>query len=306
MSVDVLMATYNGERYLRNQLLSLQQQTYEDWILWVRDDGSTDDTAFILRKFAESDSRIKIIEADSGQRLGPGRNFLGLAKYSTADYVIFCDQDDIWFEKKLEFMVEFAEKNFNADIPCLVYCDAYGYSDAEGVITIDGIYRNHPKSLREYLFVNGGYQGCSMLFNRRMCLIAAEYRGDYYYMHDAVVSLLAFCFGRVYFLPKKLMLWRQHSSNVSGNLLDIRSYSKRIFNNNSYVLNANHYTERESFYNAYKDDLDDDARQLIAAYLSFPKKTLLKRIILILSNGFSIGGNKLKLIIKTFIWRPIE
>jgi len=62
MSVDVLMATYNGERYLHNQLLSLQQQTYEDWTLWVRDDGSTDETSSILRKFAESDSRIKIID----------------------------------------------------------------------------------------------------------------------------------------------------------------------------------------------------------------------------------------------------
>lgn len=99
MPVDILMATYNGEKYLRNQLLSLQQQTYEDWTLWVRDDGSTDDTPFILRKFAESDSRIIIVEEDAGQRLGPGRNFLGLTKYSTADYVIFCDQDDIWFEK---------------------------------------------------------------------------------------------------------------------------------------------------------------------------------------------------------------
>jgi len=75
MSVDILMATYNGGRYLRNQLLSLQQQTYEDWTLWVRDDGSTDGTLDILRKFAESDERIKTVDEASGQRLGPGRNF---------------------------------------------------------------------------------------------------------------------------------------------------------------------------------------------------------------------------------------
>lgn len=305
MSVDILMATYNGERYLRNQLLSLQQQTYEDWTLWIRDDGSTDDTTLILRNFAESDSRIKIIEESTGPRLGPGRNFLGLTKYSTADYVIFCDQDDIWFEKKLEILAEFAEKNFDADIPCLVYCDAYGYSDAEGVITIDGIYRNHAKNLREFLFVNGGYQGCCMLFNRRMCIMAAEYRANYY-MHDAVVSLLAFCFGQVYFLPKKLMLWRQHASNVTGSLLDLRSYSKRVLNKNLYVLSAKHYTEKESFYNIYKDDLGDDASQLFAAYLAFPKETLLKRIILIMRHGFSIGGNKLKLIFKTIIGHPME
>ncbi len=75
MSVDVLMATYNGERYLRNQLLSLQQQTYENWNLLVCDDGSTDETMCILRKFAESDSRIKIIKKNTGQPVGPGEPF---------------------------------------------------------------------------------------------------------------------------------------------------------------------------------------------------------------------------------------
>ena len=104
MHVDILMATYNGGKYLRNQLLSLQQQTHKDWILWVRDDGSTDDTMVILLEFAESDDRIKIVGKTRGERLGPGGNFLGLTKYSTADYVIFCDQDDIWFEKKLEIL----------------------------------------------------------------------------------------------------------------------------------------------------------------------------------------------------------
>jgi rhamnosyltransferase len=304
MSVDILMATYNGERYLSNQLLSLQQQTYKDWTLWIRDDGSTDDTTFMLRKFAKSDRRIKIIEESCGQHLGPGRNFLSLTKCSTADYVIFCDQDDIWFEKKLEILADFAEKNFDADIPCLVYCDAYGYSDTEGIITADGIYRYHAKTLREFLFFNGGYPGCSILFNRRLCIIAAEYRANYYYLHDDVVSLLAHSFGRVYFLPKRLMLWRQHASNVTG--LDLRSCIRRVIKKNAYVLGANHYKEKESFYNAYKDDLDEDARQLFAAYIAFPKETLLKRIVSITRHGFSIGGSKLTLIFKTIIWRPIE
>jgi len=72
------------------------------------------------------------------------------------------------------------------------------------------------------------------------------------------------------------------------------------------VLSTEHYRERESFYNAYKDDLDEDAMQLFAAYLAFPKETLLKRIILILRHGFSIGGNKFKLLFKTIYWRPME
>ena len=306
MSVDILMATCNGRRYLRNQLLSLQQQTYENWSLWVRDDISTDDTPSILRKFADSDDRIKIVENRTGERQGPGKNFLGLTKYRTADYVIFCDQDDIWFEKKLEILVDFAEKNFNADTPCLVYCDAYGYSDAEGVIAINGVSRYHAKSLNEFLFFNSGYQGSSMLFNKRLCLMAAEYQADYF-MHDDVVALLAHCFGSVYFLPKKLMLYRQHASNATGNInVDFHSCLTRIINRNSYVLSAKHYEERMAFYAAYKDNLDKDAKRLFAAYLAFPKKSILERIGLIIRHGFSLGGSKSKMLLKTILMRPIE
>lgn len=305
MSVDILMATYNGGRYLRNQLLSLQQQTYEDWTLWIRDDGSTDNSLNIVSKFAESDDRIRIVKEQAGQKLGPGRNFLGLTRCSTSDYVIFCDQDDIWFEKKLESLIDFAEKNFDENIPSLVYCDAHGYSDAEGVITINGIYRSHPRNLKEFLFFNGGYQGCSILFNKRLCTLAAEYRANYYYLHDDVVSLLAHTFGHVYFLPKKLMLWRQHTSNVTGKIIDLRTYFRRALNKNLYVLSANHYKEKESFYLAYKDDLNDDCQRLFAAYLAFPHKAFLERIFLIIRNGFSIGGNRLKLILKSILRRPI-
>lgn len=306
MSVDILMATCNGGKYLRNQLLSLQQQTYGDWTLWIRDDISTDDTMLIIRKFAESDSRIKIVGDSTGLQLGPGKNFLSLTKYSTADYVTFCDQDDLWFEKKLEILVDFAEKNFDINIPSLAYCDAYGYSDETGVITVNGISRNHAKKLSEFLFFNAGYQGCSMLFNRRLCTIAANYRANYY-LHDDVISLLAHSFGRVFFVPKKLMLYRQHESNVTGNINhDFRVYFRRIFDKDLNVISRRHYLEIESFYNEYKDDLDNYDMQLFAAYLTFPKEKLIRRVLLIVCHGFSLGGSRLKLIVKTIIRRPIN
>jgi rhamnosyltransferase len=90
-------------------------------------------------------------------------------------------------------------------------------------------------------FFNSGYRGYSMLFNHRQCKMSAEYRGDYFYMHDDVVSLLAHCFGHVYFLPKKLMLYRQHASNITGNIDNsIYSYLRRAFDSKLYVLGAIH------------------------------------------------------------------
>lgn len=306
MSVDILMATYNGGKYLRNQLLSLQQQTYEDWVLWVRDDGSTDNTMDILHAFSSQDKRIRIVEEDSGKGLGPGKNFLGLTKFSSADYVIFCDQDDIWFEKKIEVLIEYASNNFSSEVPSLVYCDGYGYSDKEGVVKIESISTLHAKDLRGFLFFNAGYQGCSMFFNRALCQMAADYRASYFYMHDDVVSLLAHVFGVVAFLPKKMMLYRQHENNVTGNIAtDKFALLRRVTDRKALVVSAQHYKEKKSFYRAYRSEMINEVKQIFLAYLIYPKLGRFRRVGLILSHGFSIGGNRLKLVVKTMLRRAV-
>ena len=307
MSVDILMATYNGEKYIKNQLLSLQQQTFSDWNLLIRDDGSTDNTLDIIQEFKKHDSRIKIIETDGVKGRGAGRNFLELTKCSSSKYVIFCDQDDIWFERKLELLVKEAGQQFEVNIPCLIYCDAYGYSDSEGVISVNSVSRNHAKNLKEFLFFNAGYQGCSILFNRPLCDMLADYHADYFYMHDDIVSLLAHTFGKVYFLDKPLMLYRQHASNVTGNVsYGLISKIKSIFNINSYVISAKHYDEKKSFYEAYNDQLSQEQKNMFLAYLRYPNCSLMKRIGIILFYGFSLGGSRLSLIAKTLLRRPIE
>ena len=88
MNIDILMATYNGEKYIENQILSLQQQTHKNWILYIRDDGSTDSTLEILENFSKNDNRIKIIKDSLGCNLGAGKNFLTLTRYSLSEYVI--------------------------------------------------------------------------------------------------------------------------------------------------------------------------------------------------------------------------
>lgn len=307
MSVDILMATYNGGRYLRNQLLSLQQQTYADWKLFVRDDGSTDNTLEVLREFSERDSRIKIVQEDAGKGLGAGKNFIGLAKFSSAEYVIFCDQDDIWFEKKLERLVAFADKSFDPDLPSLVMCDGYGYSNDLGVITSDRVWLWYAKSLNEFLFFNAGYQGCNVLFNSKLNSYLKDYRADYFYMHDDVVSLIAHTFGRVWFVPERLMLYRQHESNVTGNI--VVGFMARVvlfFRKGSFVLSGRHYKEKESFFFSYKEEMSDSARKLFNEYLKFPYCSFWERNVILFRNSFSLGGKRLPLYLKNIIRRPIE
>ncbi len=306
MSVDILMATYNGERYLRNQILSLQQQTYDEWILWIRDDGSTDNTLNIIYEFARNDHRIRVVENEEKINLGPGKGFLLLTKNVTAPYAIFCDQDDIWFERKLENLLHYAEQHFDPDTPSLVYCDAYGYSDKDGVITVQSVSRHHAKTLNEFLFFNGGYQGCSMLFNKKLCSLAANYKADIIFMHDDIVSLLAHSFGKVYFLQKPLMLYRQHENNVTGNIdYKLLSFIRRTLDFSRPVLTLKHYEEKRAFFEAYQNDLEDESKRLFSEYLRFPHCNKIQRLLLLFRNRFSYGGKFFLLIMKTIIRKPI-
>lgn len=304
--IDILMTTYNGECHLKNQLYSLMQQTEECWQLWIRDDGSTDNTIAIIRDFAKRDHRIHFVEDQLGN-LGPGKSFLSLTAYAKAQYVTFCDQDDIWFERKLELLLKTATMRLTPEKPGLVYCDGYGYSDEQGIITLDSISRAHANNLHEFLFFNAGYQGCSMFFNQALCTLAKEYKADYYHMHDDVVSLLAHTFGDVIFLDKALMLYRQHSRNVTGNIqFGWRGLVRRVLNRKGFVISKTHYLEKKAFYNAYLEALLPEQQALFKAYLSYPNVNLLRRFILLIRYRFKEGQSFGYLWVKTLLRKPIQ
>lgn len=304
--IDILMATYNGEKHLHNQIYSLLQQTEANWQLWVRDDGSTDKTKEIILSFAMHDSRIHLVEDKQGN-LGPGKSFLALTTYAKSDYVVFCDQDDIWFERKLELLLSEAQSKLRPEKPGLVYCDGYGYSDSDGVITLNSISRAHAHSLNEFLFFNAGYQGCSMLFNQALCCLARDYQADYYHMHDDVVSLLAHAFGDVVFLDKALMLYRQHERNVTGNIqVGWRGFIERVLNRQGFVLSKVHYLEKQAFYQAYAQQLYPKNKALFEAYLAYPKVNRLSRFCLLARYQFKEGESRSYLWVKTLVRRPIQ
>ncbi|EEY35290.1 glycosyltransferase, partial [Pseudoleptotrichia goodfellowii] len=99
--IDILLATYNGEKYLEEQLYSILNQSYPNINLLIRDDGSKDKTVDIIKKYAQKDERIKFIEDDLGN-LGFLKNFEKLLEHSEENYIMFSDQDDIWNPDKIE------------------------------------------------------------------------------------------------------------------------------------------------------------------------------------------------------------
>ena len=123
--IDILMATFNGERFVGEQIESIQAQSYRNWRLLVSDDCSSDGTLDVVRRYAANDERIRIVS--EGVRYGGAKeNFFALMGKSEAPYVMFCDQDDVWLSRKVEktfILMNGMEDGYSAKLPLLVFTD---------------------------------------------------------------------------------------------------------------------------------------------------------------------------------------
>ncbi len=228
--VAVLLSTFNGEEFLSEQLDSLLAQSYGCGI-YIRDDGSTDNTGDIVRlyetKYPES---VRVVRDDRGN-LGYKDSFLCLLSAARAEYYMFCDQDDVWkpdkVEKSLRKILELESEN--PDVPCCVFCNAE-VSDANMTVLDSSIWHyshTNPKyAFNPYdLSVNTIPSfGCTMIFNDA-ARAALDYRQGLRNNspgHDFAVICLCCCYGKVAFIEEPLMLYRRHSANVS----DAHNYTR--------------------------------------------------------------------------------
>ena len=297
--IDVLLATYNGEKYLEAQLYSLLWQTHKDWRLIVHDDGSTDNTVAIIKNFQKIDNRIILIE-DGIKCGGAAKNFLHLLSMpSSSDYFIFCDQDDIWFESKLSDL----RNCFVDDIPKAVFCNGYSYSIDKGIIS-DKITSVFPKRLEDQLFLNAGIQGCSLMFNKALKDKMGNLPNNQA-MHDHFVTLFAVTFGELSYLPKNLMLYRQfHEGKATANIDS--SISKRL-KSEIPIIDRKHFEATLIFYKHYFNVLSDKQKSLFEEYFRYSKSnSMLEKISIILKNDFNIYGKSYMLLLKTILRKTIN
>lgn len=298
-TVDILLATYNGADFIENQILSLISQTHKDWHLIVHDDGSTDDTIGILERYELLDDRITLF-VDGVVCGGAGNNFLHLLSQVRSEFIIFCDQDDIWFEKKLEVLLNRIEVR---DFPFAVYCNAYGYDGTEIIAKDVTLFQR--TSLNDSLFLNGGIQGCSLMFNRPLLKILID-KPEYVYMHDHYITIAAVVFGRLEYINKHLMLYRQHCNNVTGSIpINILQRIKNFVNVDNPVLEQRHYNANVSFYRKFQDIMSVEQKALFDAYIKFPNQSGFKKIFNVFKHNFKIGNSMFPLVIKTILRKAI-
>ena len=301
--VDILMATYNGEAFVEEQIQSIINQTHTDWRLLVHDDGSTDQTLPILRRLAAEDARIVLIE-DGMSHLGVARNFIHLVALSTASYCMFCDQDDLWLPNKVEKMVRAIEQ-YDQSIPQVLYTNAFLWNPERGIIS-DKNTLTYPTTLRQTLFLNTGIQGAAAIFNRAMCKVI-EQPLSYYAMHDHVLLLAGICFGEVHYLHESLMYYRQHEHNVTGNAPG--SLAKKIAlmweNRRVRLVNREHYEGLNAFYQRFQTQISVFDKELIRVFLAMPTESFIVRAIRIIQYKFQLFDSTVLLLVKMCIRRYI-
>lgn len=313
-AIDVLMATYNGGEYLREQIDSILAQTFEDWRLLIRDDGSNDDISLSILKEYEAAHPGKIVVLDDGRgNLGPLGNFAALLESADADYFNFSDQDDIWKLNKLELAyqrMKEMEAQYGTEQPLLVFADRE-IVDANKKLLAASYWQvqgQHPKNFSDLLSLMPKCiaAGSTMLLNRVLrekCLPIPETAR----MHDTWIELVAAGLGKMSYIDEVALSYRRHGNNVSGGTESFKE-SRSIFaragklfkqmdvQKNVYRIN---FTQAETFYKRYNSEMDMETRERVEKFLAFRYSNIFVRVFLLLAHKLGPYGWERKL---SFIW----
>jgi glycosyltransferase involved in cell wall biosynthesis len=221
-TVDILLATYNGARFVKCQIDSILERMRPGWRILVRDDGSTDSTVEILERLARRWPECITLVPNRDERLGPSGNFARLMKHATADYILFSDQDDVWLPGRIDLPLEriqALESAHGSETPILVHTD---------LAVVDESLRRLGPSFWQYsgidprggdaigrLLVRNVVTGCATTFNRALARLACPIPSNAI-MHDWWLALVASGCGRLEYISEPTVLYRQHQGNCIG------------------------------------------------------------------------------------------
>ncbi len=289
--IIILLSTYNGAKYLKNQIDSLVSQTYDDFRIIARDDGSSDESFQILKSY----DKIEIV--DSRQNLGAKGSFAELLEYAVkhtdGEFFMFCDQDDVWKNYKIKkTLAKMQEMQHECgDIPLLVHSDVV-VAD-EGLEVMAGSFWKFqnidPKrDALSHLMLQNVVTGCTMMINRKLANLVGKIPTEAI-MHDWWIAIVASCFGKIGWVDEPLMLYRQHSSNDTGaKRYGLGYFVKRFVQKQSF----NKYTiQAKVFGKLYDELLEERERVLLNGFSKidtmgwFEKRVFLLRWS-VLKNGF--------------------
>lgn len=303
--ICVLLSTYNGERYLEAQLESLCKQENVDLKILVRDDGSTDSTLEIIKRW--QDDNPKLIDLIEGENVGFALSFSYLLQMArdncpNAEYYAFCDQDDVWLSNKLYEAITMLRKRVTPGSLTKPVCYASNLIvvDADLNIIKRSLY-DEVDTLTKLQGLLGDYcTGCTMVFNKRSIDLYLGYQHNFLKYHDKLLGMICLFLGEFIYDSRSFIYYRQHGKNQIGASL---SCLRIIFNGLKRVLSNKEGYRRDfvlDFIETYKSLLSlPDLKMLLN--ITYYNRDLLSKISLLFDDSLSSINIFLRLRIKAKI-----
>jgi glycosyltransferase involved in cell wall biosynthesis len=315
------MATYNGAKYIREQIESIVKGKYDNWKLWVFDDGSTDGTISIIDEYI-SGYPGKVMCQQNSVNKGVTLNFLEGVQYAAEsnnriqeledellwnaeddeepeiikDYYMFCDQDDVWMTDKIcktMMQMKKIEKKYGPDYPVAIFTDALVVDHELNILK-----RSFMKSSRldtckvdlPHIMMENKLIGCTVMFNDSLQKLLEMQPGNARY-HDWWVALVASAFGHISFLPAVTLFYRQHGDNVVGNQNFLSYISDRVssLQEQKEVIHKT-ALQAEEFYKIYEPVMSAKQKMQVYSMANILNESWIKRRHLVLKFGFTKTG----------------
>jgi len=295
--IAIIMGTYNGARYISEQIDSIMNNSCQEFILHVCDDGSTDDTLKIVDDYMHMYPN-KIIIHKNQKNLNTINNMILWTQIIDSEYYMFCDQDDVWDKKKIEKSYSFIRKieKENMGKPVVIFTDA---EVVDGKLEI--IHKSFQKyeSLSPYklgledLLMENKLLGCSVMFNKKtqiMLQVMKEIPHEIR-MHDWWVGLIGAAFGKVAYLEDSLLKYRQHGGNVVGSMSVLKYLFVNItkINEQKKILYSI-FRQGGKFLEIYREYLTCEEIQYLTTFSTIEKQPFFKRKYMFIKNRYRKTG----------------
>lgn len=284
--IDILLAVFNGEKYIHQQIESIMNQTYKEFHLWIRDNHSEDRTVEVVQKLIDRyPTQITLLR--SPFNVGIIGNFSALIEQSQADYVFFSDADDVWLSQKVEKTIkkmQDLEARYGKQTPLLVHTDL-SVVDAHLNMIHPSFWKYSflkpalPHTLCRQLIQNQ-ITGCTVMINRSLIEIAAPIPREAK-MHDWWLGLCIAAFGKLDYLNEPTLLYRQHGKNDTG----AKPYNLRLLFKRSISITKEIFVQEKMksvrqaslFLERYSDRLPPQKKDAIRGFIEFQDATFFKK-----------------------------
>lgn len=261
--VNILLSTYNGSKYVEKQIYSILRQEYTDFKIYIRDDGSSDNTVAVVEKIIDNNDISDRVVLIRGDNVGFCRSFGKLLECSDeGDYWAFCDQDDYWLPQKLKWAIELLEKQNNS-IPIL-YHGNFSFVDSDMVFLKEYSPNIAGYDMRKSLTSSICY-GFTCVINKELRKILLESEFANIQSHDWYAAMIATTFGKILFDQRVVALHILHNANDSP-----VSFVQKIKRGKILLTQESFYTQNcREFYNKYKNMLDPEQKAMLKRFLNY-------------------------------------